>query len=123
MENGGKIGSHDDLRGDGTLTSLLEIGASSVCKLLTMETPSPGRGCNSNSEETISMWQPGYSAKASLSFWLLVLTCATASAVDLGASPPPSPVPWVQPSWTGFYPERGRRPQFSQQHDQRSAWP
>jgi hypothetical protein len=44
MENGGKIGSHDDLRGDGTLTSLLQIGASSVCKLLTMEAPPPVGG-------------------------------------------------------------------------------
>src|ERR1700686_910747 len=49
------------------------------------------------------MWQPGYSAKASLNFWLLVLTCVSASAADLAASPPPPPVLWARESWTGFY--------------------
>ena len=49
------------------------------------------------------MWQPGYSAKASLNFWLLVLTCASASAADLAPVAPLPPVPWAQASWTGFY--------------------
>jgi hypothetical protein len=49
------------------------------------------------------MWQPGYLAKASLNFWLLVLTCAAASAADLAPATPPLPVPWVHESWTGFY--------------------
>jgi hypothetical protein len=49
------------------------------------------------------MWQPGYSAKASLNFWLLVLTCASASAADLAPATPLPPLPWAQASWTGFY--------------------
>jgi outer membrane immunogenic protein len=49
------------------------------------------------------MWQHGRLAKASLNFWLLVLTCASASAADLASAPPLPPVPWAQPSWTGFY--------------------
>jgi outer membrane immunogenic protein len=49
------------------------------------------------------MWQPGYSAKASLNFWLLVLTCASASAADLAPAPPLPPVLWARESWTGFY--------------------
>ena len=48
------------------------------------------------------MWQPGYLAKASLNFWLLVLTCAAASAADLAPATPPLPVQWVHESWTGF---------------------
>src|SRR5580692_7325152 len=49
------------------------------------------------------MWQPGYSAKASLNFWLLVMTCASASAADLAPAAPLPPLPWAQASWTGFY--------------------
>ena len=49
------------------------------------------------------MWQPAYSAKASLNFWLLVLTCVSASAADLPLVTPLPPVPWAQASWTGFY--------------------
>ena len=49
------------------------------------------------------MWQSGYSAKASLNFWLLVMTCASASAADLAPAAPLPPLPWEQASWTGFY--------------------
>jgi hypothetical protein len=48
------------------------------------------------------MWQAG-SAKASLNFGLLVLTCASASAADLAPVPPLPPVLWARESWTGFY--------------------
>jgi outer membrane immunogenic protein len=47
------------------------------------------------------MWQPNYSA-ASLNFWLLVLTCATAAAADPAPAPSLPPVPPAA-NWTGFY--------------------
>jgi outer membrane immunogenic protein len=49
------------------------------------------------------MWQLGYPTKASLNFWLLVLTCASASAADLAPTTSLPPLPWAQASWTGFY--------------------
>jgi outer membrane immunogenic protein len=48
------------------------------------------------------MWRPQYSAKMLLNCcWLLVLTCASASAADMANPPRFSPVPID--SWTGFY--------------------
>jgi hypothetical protein len=49
------------------------------------------------------MWRPGYLAEAIFNCWLVVLTCASASAADLAPAAPLPPVPWAHESWTGFY--------------------
>ena len=49
------------------------------------------------------MWRPGYSAEVIFNCWLVVLTCASASAADLAPAAPLPPAPWADESWTGFY--------------------
>jgi hypothetical protein len=49
------------------------------------------------------MRRPRYSAKTLLNCWLLILTCASASAADLAPATPLPPAPWARESWTGFY--------------------